>query len=192
MRGLKLLLTNMYRLNFLLITLFFISNFSFSQDNIYTDEHDDGTYSKGIYVDGLKQGEWIKYYSSGKKFIVANYINDTLEGSVKSYYKNGSIQAENNYLKGKLNGISKQFDIKGKPIREISYQNNLIFGNCIYYENGIIYNEQYYKNGIPNGPGKEYDEKGNLQYEYILLANNQRTNSVCYNKNGKKVPCNFF
>ena len=188
----KLLLTNMYKLNFTFIILFFLSSLCFSQDNIYTDEHDDGTYSKGVYIDGLKQGEWKKYYSNGKVFIVANYINDTLEGPVKSYYKNGSIQAENSYLKGKLNGISKQFDIKGRLIREISYQNNLIYGNCIYYEDGIIYNETYYKNGIPNGPCKEYDEKGNIMTEYTILSNGERTNNVCYNKNGKKVPCNFF
>ena len=182
----------MYRINFLLITLFLISNFSFSQDNISTDEHDDGTYSKGVYVNYLKQGEWKKYYSSGKEFIVANYIDDTLEGKVVSYYKNGSIQAENDNLKGKLNGISKQFDIKGRPIRDISYQNNLIYGNCIYYENGIIYNEQYYKNGIPNGLCKEYDNKGVLRYEYVMHTNGERTKSSCYNKDGKKVPCNFF
>lgn len=182
---------NMYRINYLLITLFLISNFSFCQDNISIDEHDDGTYSKGVYINGFKQGEWIKFYSSGKKFIVANYINDTLEGKVISYYKNGIIQAENDYLKGRLNGISKQFDIKGKLIRQISYQNNLIYGNCIYYEDGVIYSEQYYKNGIINGPCKEY-EKGKLRFEYVMLPNGQRTNSTCYNKNGKKVNCNFF
>ncbi len=169
-----------------------MTNSSFSQENTSTDEHDDGTYSKGVYINGLKQGEWTKYYSSGKKFITANYINDTLEGPVKSYYKNGIIQAENDYLKGKLNGISKQYDIKGKKIREISYQNNLIYGNCIYYEDGIIHSEQYYKNGIIEGPCKEYDEKGTLRYEYILLSNGQHTQNVCYNKNGKKIPCNFF
>lgn len=188
----ELLLTNMYRIKFLLITLFLISNLSFSQDNISTDEYDDGTYSKGVYDNGLKQGEWKKYYNSGKEFIVANYINDTLEGKVISYYKNGSIQAENDYLKGKLNGISKQFDIKGRPIREISYQNNFIYGNCIYYEDGVIYSERYYKNGIPDGPCKDYNKDGKIEYEYTLLPNGQRIDNVCYNKNGKKVPCNFF
>ena len=182
----------MYRTIFLIFSLFFISNFSFSQDNISTDEHDDGTYSKGVYKEGLKQGVWKKYYSNGKEFIVANYINDTLEGKVISYYKNGYTQAENDYLRGKLNGISKQYDIKGRPIRQISYQNNLIYGNCIYYEDGIIYNEQYYKYGIPNGPCKEYDKKGNLIAEYTILATGERINNVCYNKNGKKIPCNFF
>ncbi len=182
----------MFRINFLLITLFLITNLSFSQDNVYTDQHDDGKYSKGVYIDGLKQGEWKKYYNNGKVFIIAHYINDTLEGPVNSYYKNGSIQAENSYLKGKLNGISKQFDIKGKPIREISYQNNLIYGNCIYYEDGIIYNERYYKKGIPNGPCKDYDDKGNLIAEYTLLSTGERTNNVCYNKDGKKIACNFF
>ncbi len=182
----------MNRIIILLITIFLISNLSFSQVNLSTDAHDDGTFSKGVYNDGLKQGEWKKYYSNGKEFIIANYINDTLEGKVVSYYKNGSIQAENDYLKGKLNGISKQFDIKGKAIREISYQNNLIYGNCVYYEDGVIYNERYYKKGIVNGLCKDYDEDGNIMTEYTILPTGERINNICYNKKGKKVPCNFF
>lgn len=183
----------MAKIKILIIAFLVCSFYCYAQDDIYTEEHDDGTYSIGKRdLNGYQQGEWKKYYASGKVFIVANYINDTLEGPVKSYYKNGILQAENDYIGGKLNGVSKQYDIKGKIIREISYKNNLIYGNCIYYEDGVIYTERYYKNGIVDGPCKDYYENGKLQHEYIMHADGSTTNNTCYDKNGKKIHCNFF
>lgn len=181
----------MLKKNILLVTILLLTSFCYGQQTV-TEEHDDGTYSIGFRDNnGMRQGEWQKYYSSGKVFIISRYIDDILEGIVISKYKNGNIQAENNYIKGKLNGVSKQYDNKGKLIREISYQDNLIYGNCIYYEDGIIQSERYYKNGIEDGPCKDYDKKGNLIHEYIIHTNGERTNNICY-KNGKKVSCNFF
>ena len=178
----------------LLIIAFLICSFhSLGQSNIYTEEHDDGTYSIGKRdLNGYQQGEWKKHYANGKVFIVANYINDTLEGLVTSYYKNGIKQAENDYLAGKLNGVSKQYDIKGQIIREISYKNNLIYGNCVFYEDGVIYAETYYKNGIPDGPCKDYYDNGKIKHEYVQHPDGSTTNNICYDKKGKKIKCNFF
>ena len=172
---------------FLLLLIFLSSyNFCIGQQRV-TEENEDGTYSNGFRdEDGYKTGEWKKYYASGKVFILANYVNDTLEGKVISFYKNGKTQAENDYLVGKLNGISKQYDIKGNPIREISYKENIIFGNCKYYEEGLLDNEIYYKNGAINGPCKQY-RKGILEMEWIQLPNGARRDQICYDiKTGKK------
>ena len=85
----------MNRVLILIITFLICSIHCFSQSDVYTEEHDDGTYSIGKRdLNGYQQGEWKKYYSNGKEFITANYINDTLEGLVKSYYKSGIKQAE--------------------------------------------------------------------------------------------------
>lgn len=158
-----------------------------------TEENEDGTISKGVVDEnGRRIGEWVKYYSSGKRFIVAKYVDGVLEGKVISYYKNGNIQAENDYIAGKLNGVSKQYDIKGNPIREISYKDNLIFGNCIYYEDGLIDNERYYKNGVIDGKCKDY-KNGKLSMEYTMLPSGEVLDQICYNtKTGKKINCNFF
>lgn len=183
----------MNRVKILIIAFLICSTHCFGQSDVYTEEHDDGTYSIGKRdLNGYQQGEWKKYYSNGKEFILANYINDTLEGLVKSYYKSGIIQAENDYLAGKLNGVSKQYDVKGRLIREISYKNNLIYGNCVFYEDGKIYAETYYKNGIPDGPCKDYYDNGVIQHEYIQHKDGSTSNNICYNKNGKKIKCNFF
>lgn len=183
----------MNRVKLLIIAFLVYSFHCFGQSDVYTEEHDDGTYSMGKRdLNGYQQGEWIKYYSSGKVFIIANYINNVLEGPVISYYKNGTKQAENDYLAGQLNGVSKQYDIKGRIIREISYRNNLIYGNCIYYEDGVIYTERYYKNGLVDGPCKDYYENGNIQHEYTMHPDGRMTDNVCYDKKSKKVKCNFF
>ena len=175
-----------------LLILLSTYNFCLGQQ-LFTEENDDGTFSVGIRDEnGFRTGEWKKYYNSGKVFILANYVNDTLEGQVISYYKNGNVQAENVYVAGKLNGVSKQFDIKGSPIREISYKNNLIYGNCKYYKEGILDTELYYKNGAINGPCKQY-RKGILEMEWIQLPNGVRRDQVCYDiKSGKKRNCGFF
>lgn len=177
---------------FLLFILFTTCYFCLGQQTI-TIENDDGTYSVGILnEESQRTGKWTKYYNSGKIFIVANYLRDTLEGKVISYYKNGKVQAENDYIAGKLNGISKQYDIKGNPIRSISYKENLIFGNCIYYENGEIETERYYKNGVINGPCKDY-LNGKISMEYIMLPTGEVTDRICYNtKTGKKKNCGFL
>jgi len=162
--------------------------------SVVIEKNDDGTYSEGVRDDnGYKTGEWKKYYNNSKIFIVATYVNDTLNGKVTSYYKNGNTQAENDYINGKLNGISKQYDIQGNPIREISYKENLIFGNCKYYEEGLLDNERYYKNGIINGPCKDY-RKGKLIMEYTYNSSTgRRSNQVCYDqKTGKKRNCGFL
>jgi antitoxin component YwqK of YwqJK toxin-antitoxin module len=178
---------------FLLLLLLFASYNVCIGQQILVEKHDDGTYSKGVRDEnGYKVGKWEKFYASGKLFIEANYINDTLNGDVTSFYKNGKTQAENVYIAGKLNGISKQYDIKGNPIREISSKENLIFGNCKYYENGVIDNERYYKNGIIDGPCKQY-RKGKLYMEWTELQNGARKNQICYDlKTGKKKDCGFL
>lgn len=178
---------------FLLLLILLASyNFCIGQQRV-TEENPDGTFEVGIRDEnGYKTGEWKKYYNSGNVFILANYVNDTLEGKVISYYKNGKVQAENDYLVGKLNGVSKQYDIKGNPIREISYKENLIFGNCKYYEDGYLDNELYYKNGAIDGPCKQY-RKGILEMEWVQLRNGARRDQVCYDiKTGKKRNCGFF
>ncbi len=177
---------------YLLLLLFISYNLCMGQQSV-REPNDDGTYSVGVVdKDGNRTGDWKKHYSSGKVFISMSYVNGLLEGKVISYYKNGNIQAENDYIEGKLNGISKQYDIKGTPIREISYKENLIFGNCKYYENGVIDNERYYKNGVVDGPCKDY-RKGKLIREYIQNASGRISDMICYDlKTGKKKNCGFL
>lgn len=157
------------------------------------EKNEDGTISRGmVNEEGQRVGSWQKLYSNGKVFIAMNYVDGKLEGEVTSYYKNGKIQAKNHYIAGKLNGVSKQYDIKGEPIREISYKDNLIYGNCIYYEDGIIDNERYYKNGVIDGPCKDY-RGGKLSMEYTMLPTGETIDQICYStKTGKKINCNFF
>lgn len=177
----------------LLIILFLTYNLCIGQ-TLFTEENGDGTINVGKRDEnGYKVGEWNKYYPSGKLFIKATYVKDTLNGPVISYYKNGNTQAENHYIAGKLNGISKQYDIKNNPIREISYKDNLIFGNCKYYEDGLLDNERYYKNGIINGPCKDY-RKGKLYMEYNYNSSTgRRKDQICYDlKTGKKKNCGFL
>ncbi len=176
----------------LLFILLSTYNFCLGQQHV-TEKHEDGTYSEGNREEnGYKTGEWKKYYTSGKVFILANYVNDTLEGKVTSYYKNGNKQAENDYIAGKLHGVSKQYDIKENPIRAISYKDNLIYGNCKYYKEGLLDNELYYKNGAIDGPCKKY-RRGILEMEWVQLPNGARRDQVCYDiKTGKKKNCGFF
>lgn len=182
----------MKRFIFLLCLLFSTYNLCLGQQ-LVEEKNEDGTVSKGMVDEnGQRVGAWEKLYSSGRVFITMSYVNGVLEGKVTSYYKNGKIQAENDYIAGKLNGVSKQYDIKGLPIREISYKDNLIYGNCIYYEEGVIDNERYYKNGIIDGKCKDY-RNGKLSMEYTMLPTQEVIDQICYStKTGKKINCNFF
>jgi antitoxin component YwqK of YwqJK toxin-antitoxin module len=66
-----------------------------------------------LSIDNKKNGEYKKYYDSGKIHIICSYTNDKRNGSYKEYYKNGLI-LEENYINGEKIGKHKLYYIDNK------------------------------------------------------------------------------
>ena len=55
-----------------------------------------------IYVNGLLDGKYIRYFDDGQVEVLASYKAGRLNGLIKSFNKNGKILSENNYLNRKI------------------------------------------------------------------------------------------
>jgi len=78
------------------------------------------TYNKGI-----KEGEWIEFYSDGKVNVKGIYKDDKLNGPIVYYYPNGEVRKKGQYTMGVKKGIWLTFDLNGKIIKKVN-QDNLV------------------------------------------------------------------
>jgi len=95
---------------------------------------------------GLRQGEWILYYSGGEKRATGAYKDGKKEGDWIFYHKNGSTEQ------------------RGK------YKNDLPEGAWLwYYESGKRWREEQFRKGKEDGLMIEYDEKDKIvaQGEFV-------------------------
>lgn len=80
----------------------------------------------GSFKYGLKEGEWIFWFTNGQ---IKEYID---------------------YKKGKIQGVKKSYDISGNLVSEVRYRNNLPDGNSHYYQKDTIITKKYRKGIIEN------------------------------------------
>ncbi len=118
--------------------------------------------AKGSYVNGNKNGKWIRYYDNLKVKEENEYMNGKLHGEYKSYFKNGNIDRIVNYVDGKKDGVLTTYDTSGTLKNEIIFKNGIVTdvvkGDTsnikIFYSNEYGY---YYKRAdeMPRFPGCE-------------------------------------
>ena len=100
------------------------------------------------YVNGVKEGESIKFFENGKIKSIYNYSNGKLNGLCQSWYKNGNWKKKSNYLDDVLHGCRETF-YKNRRREERCYYNkgkrNGIYEN--WCENGECKKKYSYENG---------------------------------------------
>ncbi|OQY00584.1 MAG: hypothetical protein B6I20_08555 [Bacteroidetes bacterium 4572_117] len=103
-------------------------------------EYDDNEaiVAKGLYVDGLKEGEW--YYHLGDIIEEGNYKFDRKDGEWIHHYEDKEVQFIGSYLDGDENGVHKYF-----------------------YQNGNIKMLGEYSMGKRHNQWKFFDEEGVLR-----------------------------
>ncbi len=118
--------------------------------------HENGNIeSEAWYVNNLRDSSFVQYDLRGKKTGVEYYLNDTLHGFFERYYSDNQPMIEGEYLHGMLhgtwlfydnigtvigravykngNGIQQVFSPRGRLVREIPYNENLIHGHEKHY-----------------------------------------------------------
>ncbi len=60
-----------------------------------------------IYIDGKKQGDYLKYNKDGILIKTCKYINGKKNGLYKTYYEDGHLKKICYYINGKKNIIKK-------------------------------------------------------------------------------------
>lgn len=97
-------------------------------------------YSKGKFINGYKDGNWERYWRSGKLLSKENYKNNKLDGKRFTYYRNGKIKSIVNYKNGSEEGDYEIFLDSGVTCERGTYNNNLkkiefklYKSKCVYY-----------------------------------------------------------
>jgi len=79
---------------------------------------------EGNYIVGLKDGEWLSYYSNGKIKAKLNYIQGNADGRQIYYYESGQVKEEQYYQLGIREKTWKKFTEEGIPELVITYKND--------------------------------------------------------------------
>jgi uncharacterized protein len=133
------------------------------QKSGYWEERSGDQISKGYYIEGKKDGNWIICLSSGL------------------------IMKLDTYDHGQRDGISLTLDKKAHLVKQEFYKNNILHGQMITYAS---YGDNptamvYYSNGMKNGLSRTYYENGKIQEEAYFKNNVKNGLAQWYNNSGK-------
>lgn len=85
---------------------------------------------KGLFINGIKSGEWTYWDSNGSYLKRENWKNGILKGKVIQY-KSGKINLVSNYSKGEKNGLEKEYNSLGTLVFKRHYKNGKLNGKSI-------------------------------------------------------------
>ncbi len=74
------------------------------------------------YENGIKQGEWKRWFEDGSILNEANYVNDQLDGKAVFYHPNGAIEQQGYYHHGQKAGLWQLYDEQGLLLEEEEYK----------------------------------------------------------------------
>jgi len=100
------------------------------------------------YVNGVKDGLYVTYYSNGNKQKEGYTKNGKEDGIYYDYYQTGKVQREHHFDMGKKVGIWKSFYEDGKKWTERHFKNDNLHGKVLVWdEQGRLGKEYDYVNG---------------------------------------------
>ena len=105
--------------------------------------------SEGVYSKGLENGQFKRYYPSGKVEEVMHFVNGAYHGTYELFHENGNLK------------------------QRYQYVNDFIEGEMlVYYESGKLKEAIQFVKGVEDGIFKEYYENGQLSTEGTYIVKN--------------------
>ena len=137
------------------------------------DKPDDGhcatcKVEEGKYVDGRKEGRWIKYFPDGvTPRLDAHYVGGQPNGDYIKYHENGVIKEKSSYHNRKQSGPFIIMNEQGIVTQEKTFDDNgQIQGvEKFYYDDGSIQMVITKKDGVAQGTSTTYWENGDVKKE---------------------------
>ncbi len=130
---------------------------------------------EGNYVNGRKEGMWIKYFSNGKTQLKGTYNNNRPEGTFTRYYPNGQIAEQGDFRANGYKGTLLRYHENGQLAYKANFNNlGQESGKVSYYHpNGKPALSYTVKNGLVQGQVSRYHPNGQLQSTFDIAANGQ-------------------
>lgn len=127
---------------------------------------------EGYYVDGRKEGTWIKYFSDGSVQLKGTYHNNRPEGPYTRYYPNGKIAEQGEYKANGYKGLLLRYYDNGQLAYRANFNNQgQESGKVSYYHpNGKLALSYTVKNGEVQGQVSRYNTSGQLQSSFNVAA----------------------
>ncbi len=120
---------------------------------------------EGNLNEGVLDGMWRSFYSSGNIKSAVNYDDGKVEGTAVFYYDNPKhiIRAEVDFDENLINGNYKEFYSNGNIKASIEFKDGERWGDLFYYyRNTQIKTEGQFKKGKQTGKWKYYSKSGEL------------------------------
>lgn len=129
---------------------------------------------EGVFINGRKEGQWIKYFEDGKApKLKGSYSNNRPDGEFIRYYKNGQIKEKGSFSKSKFKGEYIRYHSNGN-IEYIGNYNNLGEETGViqyFHKNGNLALEYTVRNTLLSGKLTRYFEDGTLQASISFSEN---------------------
>ena len=147
----------------LIICSLLLTSFSWSQgvhyydlvkrDGLYYENYSDGPFTgsvigefQGKIINGKKEGQFVRYYESGKLKSKINFKDNKLEGEWLYYYDNGQLMDKHNFKDGKKNCGCISYHENGQLWMKTNYKDGKRDGEQLFYnENGKLYKTEIWK-----------------------------------------------
>ena len=121
-------------------------------------------HSKGLWVDGKKEGEWIYWHDNGRIAKKGSFRNGKLEGRWVYVTANGRPKHRDHYQDGKRHGELIVFDkaTGTRVVRKVHFKNGVKHGLAIeYFANGNVMQSTNWVDGVEHGKRETFYENGN-------------------------------
>ncbi len=148
----------------------------------------DGGKKEGLSKEFDKEGNIITLLEYNNDFLVSREkINRTdnkglKQGEWKEFYPNGEIKSEKTYKNDLLHGYYKEYDVNGRLVLTMLYENGAIVKSRVedepdieiitkHDENGKLTYSGPYRNKVPVGIHREFGKDGKVTNAYIYDDN---------------------
>lgn len=148
----------------------------------------DSKVEEGYFVNGRKEGLWIKYHKDGKTIsLKGNYSNNRPEGDYKRFFRNGKLKEAGSFAKDEYKGLLTRYYPNGKIAYQGSYNNSGMENGTVKYfhENGNLALEYTTKNNSIEGIVKRYYEDGSLEESFTISSDGKITNTRTFHQKEK-------
>lgn len=140
--------------------------------------------SEGMYANGLKTGIWKFYYPDETLKQTGNFKGGKFDGPWKFYSEVGDLQKEEEYAGGFRNGLSIEFDDEGQKIFEGMYQDDQRHGYWII-QTGDISTKGKYSYDEKTGVWTSVYRNGAKAFKGDYVGGKENGTHVYYYKNGE-------
>ena len=153
----------------------------------FTAWHPNGQkWEEGGFVDGSKQGTWMRWYPNAQKEFQSDYDKGTLAGHYTLWHDNGLKQEQGDYKVGQRDGMWTKWFEDGQKLSEILFRDGKPEGwYRSWHENGKPHEQAFFKDGVPEGTYTIWHDNGQKEEEGLYRNGVLDGEVVAYDRDGK-------